>query len=172
MVSKLKINKLNKRIHSAFSNFFNIDKKNLLMVNKNKISEFVSKLNLTKLDGWFSSIEDKTGIEVALLNNKKLYKCIKANNFNSNWNFIYNNNNISYLNIGKKYKICTNEKPAILIINEKFRNNIEKYKEIISSENFIPITIVEIVLHNAVILYFDKNNQIQDINNIIDKYLK
>ena len=53
--------------------------------------------------------------------------------------------------MGKKYKICTIEKPTILIINEKFKNNIEKYKERISSENFIPITIVEIVLFNAII---------------------
>ena len=173
MVSELKINKSNKRIYSAFSNFFNKDKKNLLVVNKNKISEFANKLNRTKLDGWFSSIEDKIGIEIALLNNKNLYKCIQANNFNSNWNFIYeNNNNKSYINIGKKYKICTIDKPAILIINEKFKNNIEKYKERISSNNFIPTTIAEIVLFNSIILYFDENNQIENINNIIDKYLK
>jgi len=173
MVSELKINKSNKRIHSAFSNFFNKDKKNLSIINNNKITEFANKLNHTKLDGWFSSIEDKSGIEVALLNNKNLYECIGANNFNSNWNFIYeNNNNKSYINIGKKYKICTNEEPAILIINEKFKNNIEKYKKRISSENFIPTTIVEIVLYNAIILYFDKNNQTQNINNIINKYLK
>jgi hypothetical protein len=173
MVSELKINKSNKKKYSAFSNFFNQDKKNLSVINKNKITDFANKLNHTKLDGWFSSIEDKSGIEVALLNNKNLYECIGANNFNSNWNFIYeNNNNKSYINIGKKYKICTIEKPAILIINEKFRNNIEKYKKSISSENFIPTTIVEIVLNNAIILYFDKNNQTLNINNIIDKYLK
>lgn len=167
MVSYIKINKSNKRIYSSFFNFFNDNKKNLLKINKNKVIRF------TKLDGWFSSIEDKIGIEVALLNNKELYECIKVNNFNSNWNFIYGEtNNNSYINLGTKYKICTIKKPAILIINEKFRKNIEEFKKIISSKNYLLTSIFEIVLQNAIIIYFDKNNHIQNIDNIIEKYIK
>ena len=173
MVSNLQINKSKKRIDSAFFNFFNENKKNLLNVDKNKIIKFVNILNHTKLDGWFSSIEDKIGIEVALLNNKKMFECIGANNFNSNWNFeIANNNNNSYINIGTKYKICTIEQPVILIINEKFRDNIKKFIKRISSNKFKITTIVEIVLQNAIILYFDENNKNRDINNIINKYIK
>ena len=119
-VSKLKLNKFSKRIYSAFSNFFNTNKKNLLNIKKNKIIEFINKLKLLKFDGWFSSIEDKIGIEVALLNNNEIFEIEKINSFNSNWNFIYGeNNNNSYLDFGKKYKICTIDYPAILIINLK-----------------------------------------------------
>jgi hypothetical protein len=42
----------------------------------------------------------------------------------------------------------------------------------ISSKKFKPTTIVEIVLQNAIILYFNENNKNQNINNIINKYLK
>ena len=174
MVSHLKINKSNKRIHSSFSNFFDKEKKNLsTSINKNKIIKFKNKLKNIKLDGWFSSIEDKIGIEIALLNNKELYECINANNFNPNWNFVYGeNNNNSYIDLGTKYKICTIEKPAILIINEKFRQNIEKVKKRFLEKNFLLTTVIEVVLQNAIILYFDENNQIQNIDNIINKYIK
>jgi len=156
MISKLKIDKSNKRLISSFSNFFNTNKTDLISIDKKKIIEFKKKLISKKLNGWFSSIEDKTGIEVALINSKKIYECNRVNNFNSNWNFIYGeNNNNSYLNFGMKYKICTIENPAILILNEKFKKEIEKFKKRISKD-FLPTSIIEIVLHNAIISYFEK----------------
>lgn len=65
MISKLKIDKSNKRLISSFSNFFNTNKTDLISIDKKKIIEFKKKLISKKLNGWFSSIEDKTGIEVA-----------------------------------------------------------------------------------------------------------
>ena len=156
MISKLKIDKSNKRLISSFSNFFNTNKTDLISVDKNKIIEFKKKLISKKLNGWFSSIEDKTGIEIALINSKKIYEFERVNNFNSNWNFIYGeNNNNSYLNFGMKYKICTIENPAILILNEKFKKDIEKFKKRISKD-FLPTSVIEIVLYNSIITYFEK----------------
>ena len=155
MVSELKINKFNIRVHSSFYNFFKNDKKNLLKINNNKINKFVNKLNNAKFDGWFSSIEDKIGVEVALLNNKDLFEIETVNNFNSNWNYKIENNN-EYINFGKKYKIYSLQYPLILIINIKFKINIDKFIKRISSTKFIPSSIIEIILKNANIIYFNE----------------
>jgi hypothetical protein len=47
-------------------------------------------------------------------------------------------------------------------IKVKFRDNIKKFIKRISSKKFKPTTIVEIVLHNSIILYFDENNKTKD----------
>jgi hypothetical protein len=49
MISKLKIDKSNKRLISSFSNFFNTNKTDLISVNKNKIIEFKKKLISKKI---------------------------------------------------------------------------------------------------------------------------
>ena len=67
----------------------------------------------------------------------------------------YKWNNNSYLKFGMKYKICTIENPAILILNEKFKKDIEKFKKRIS-KYFLPTSVIEIVLYNAIITYFEK----------------
>jgi hypothetical protein len=43
-----------------------------------------------------------------------------------------------------KYKICTIEHPAILILNEKFKKDIEKFKKRILKD-FLPTSVIEIV---------------------------
>ena len=161
------------RINSAFINFFNINKTNLSFINNNKVNKFKNKLISKNFDGWFSSIEDKIAIEVALLNNNEIYECKQINNFNSNWNFIYNENiDDSYLNFGKKYYICTINKPCILLINQEFKNNIDIFKSKSLSKNLLPSSVFEVILKNAYIIYFDENNKILDIDNILQKYIK
>jgi hypothetical protein len=170
MIKNITINKSKKSIESAFSIFFNVRKKNLINVDSSKIIKFKNTLKKIKFDGWFSSIEDGVGVEVALLNDRETYVCEKANIFNSNWNYVYGNNNNTYLNLGSKYKISTIEYPIILIINLIFQNDIENIKNMVVSGIYEPNTVFELILQNANIFYFDNNNKIENIN-IINKYI-
>ncbi len=155
MVEQLVLDKFKVRIHSAFSNFFGESKSNLHKINIKNVMTFANKLKKTSLNGWFSSIEDKSGVEVALLNDNNLYRCISSNNFNhsvnTNWRFNNNNSIIT----GFRYKVSTLNNPLTLVINKKFKDIIEKYQKSVSSKNLIPFTIFEIILQNANISYFD-----------------
>lgn len=171
MIKKLTLNKSKKSIESAFSNFFDVHKKNLININISKIIKFKNTLKKIKFDGWFSSIEDGISVEVALFNDREIYVCKKRNIFNSNWNYNYNeNNNYNYLNLGSKYNISTIENPIMLIINQKFKNNIENFKNMVVSGVYKPNTVFELILQNAKISYFDDNNKIENIN-VINKYI-
>jgi len=64
----------------------------------------VVKLNNEKFDGWFSSIENKGTIEVALINSKRIFKALDSELLVRNWrNGNINNNIISTKNWGTKY---------------------------------------------------------------------
>jgi hypothetical protein len=168
MIDDFILNKYRKIIFSAFSHFFISNKKNLSQINKTKILEFSQKLKLKKFDGWFSSIEDGSGIEVALINDKDIYELLQSNNFNSNWNI---GNNLP-MNLGLKYNICTTYKPLTIIINKKFKQKFEMFYNIVKNKNFIVNNIFEKILSNAIIIYMDdNNNENSNAKNIINKYI-
>ena len=51
-------------------------------------------------------------------------------------------------------------------------NIFSKFKNKSLYKNFLPSSVFEVVLKNAYIIYFDENNKILDIDNILQKYIK
>ena len=109
-------------LFSSFSNFFNTTKKDLSKISNKNINTLLKLLEKYNFDGWFSSIDDvSSNVEIALFNNKKIYKLYKTNYIEENW---YNNqiNNNFFINFGEKYKI-----PDVLFDREDIFYNAEKY---------------------------------------------
>jgi hypothetical protein len=71
-------------------------------MNNSKLLFFSEKLKNNNFDGWISSINNKTNIEITLLNNKNLYSLYKSEKLNENW---INSNYINNKLISKNYPI-------------------------------------------------------------------
>jgi hypothetical protein len=88
---------------------FTLNKRgNLSKMNNSKLLLFSTQLKKNNFDGWFTSINNKTNVEVALINNSNLYKLLKTDKLNENWiNSYYENNILIHKNWGFNYPICT-----------------------------------------------------------------
>jgi hypothetical protein len=127
---------------------------NFSKMNNSKLLVFSEKLKNDNFDGWISSINNKTNIEITLLNNKNLYSLYKSEKLNENWiNSNYINNKLTLKNWGKNYPICTLKYPAIFIINERFKKEIEDYQKLEINYNYV----FQIVLNNAEIYYIKED---------------
>lgn len=116
----------------------------------------VNELKKETFDGWFSYIENKGFVEIALINDKKLFEVIDTQKLNRNWSNGNNlNNKITVKNWRKKYEICTIKTPIALNINKKYESMIIKYKEYEKKSNFPLEYIFQVILENAIINYFD-----------------
>lgn len=144
-------------IFSSLEKLIDHPNKNLAKKHNDILKIIVKELKKENFNGWFSSIENKSHVEVALINNKNIYEIIETNNLKRNWrNGYYNNNNnnkIEKKNWGK-YKICSIEIPVILNINKKYKEMLEKYKEYEIKSKFISEYTFQIILDNAIINYF------------------
>lgn len=158
-------------LNSSFINFFETSKVNLSSINKNKQLQFINILKKKRFNGWFSSINNSSiNVEIALFNDISLYEFIKTNELVHDWNNW--NGETKYLNTGNTYKISTIDIPIILIINEKYKEIINKLLiKIFVNNQLSPKTIFDIIMHNAIILYFNNNNKIINANNAIHKYI-
>ena len=158
-------------LDSSFKYFFERNKINLSFINKNKQLKFIYILKTRKFNGWFSSINDTSvNIEIALFNDKSLYDFVETRELILDWNNW--NGKTKYLDTWYTYKITTLNKPITLIINDKYKNNINKLIEkIFINSKLKPKTIFDIIIHNANILYFNDNNTIINADNAINKYL-
>jgi hypothetical protein len=150
MIEKIKKNLIFSSLH-----MFTLNKKgNLSKMNKNKLLLFSAQLKNNNFDGWLTSINNKTNIEVALLNNKNLYKLFKSNKLNENWiNSYYENNILIHKKWGINYPICTIINPIIFIINERFKEQIDEYKKLEINSKFLSEYVFQIILNNAKIKY-------------------
>lgn len=116
-------------------------------------------------DGWFSSIENRTTIEVALINNIDIYDVISNEKLMNNWrNRNYINNILSNKNWGKLYEICSINNPLIFNINERYREKIKEYLNFCAKFNYKNDFVFQVILENAIINYhkhkYDKINWI------------
>lgn len=69
-------------------------------------------------DGWFSSIENRTTIEVALINKLNTYEIISKESLLNNFSNLLNRN---YKKCGVLYKISSIDYPLIFNINERYK---------------------------------------------------
>jgi len=146
MIENIKKNLIFSSLHLFTKN----KRGNLSKMNNSKLLIFSEKLKNDNFDGWISSINNKTNIEITLLNNKNVYSLYKSEKLNENWiNSNYINNKLISKNWGKNYPICTIKYPVIFIINERFKKEIEDYQKLEINSNYV----FQIVLNNAEIYY-------------------
>ncbi len=112
-------------------------------------------------DGWFSSIENRTAIEVALLNKLNSYEIISKesllNNFSNLLNRNYRNNLLTNKKLGILYNISSIDYPLIFNINELYKEKIRKYLDYCSMFGFVNDFVFQVILGNAVINYHKYN---------------
>jgi hypothetical protein len=151
-------------IFSSLHKFINSLNENLAKKNNDNLMCFSEELKKENFDGWFTSIENKATIEVALLNDKNIFEVIKTEELRKNWrNGNYLNNKISIKNWGQKYKIYTLELPIIFNINERFKERIDEYIKYNQNSNFPNEFVLQVIFNNAIINYHKSYN-----NNFID----
>jgi len=129
-----------------------------LFRNHPNLNSYVKELKKEKFDGWFTSIENKSSIEVALINDNSLFDRIKTEEFTRNWRNGNNLNNIiTTKNWGTKYSICSIEYPIIFKINNKFQQFIEDYINYGLKSKFPYEHVLQVILQNATIYYHQTN---------------
>lgn len=142
------------QIFSALNSLVNHPSKNLSKQNDNNLKYFSEELKKEKFDGWFSSIENKNTVEVALLNNTNNFIGLETIKLRRNWRNGNNlNGEISTKNWGKKYPICTRKIPVIFNINDRFKSLIEEYIRFGKMSDFPNEYIFQVILTNAKINY-------------------
>ena len=129
---------------------------------KNRYNCFFKEYLLKEdFDGWFSSIENRTTVEVALINNLNTYEIISKesllNNFSNLLNRNYRNNLLANKKCGDLYKISSIDYPLIFNINKRYKEKIEEYLNYCSKFRFINNFVFQVILENAVINYHKYN---------------
>ena len=129
MIDSIKKNLIFSSLHLFTKN----KRGNFSKMNNSKLLIFSEKLKNNNFDGWISSINNKTNIEITLLNNKNLYSLYKSEKLNENWiNSNYINNKLISKNWGKNYPIY---------VFQIVLNNAEIYYIKGDYENFTPFYI-------------------------------
>jgi len=144
------------RVISALNDFLGIHSSNLAKQNYTRILQWIPSLEKEHLDGWFSSIENKSTVEFAILNRPSVLKLVECIPIRFNWN------NSSYTDTmeiipkqwGTTYPISSLQLPVKFILNSRFKSMIEAYKSQIDKEDPRG-TVFSILLENAEISYFD-----------------
>jgi hypothetical protein len=141
-------------IFSSLNAFTNHPNLNLAKKNDNNLKSFVKELKKDGFGGWFSSIENKSAIEVALINDNSLFEIIKTEEFTRNWRNGNNLNNvITTKNWGTKYPICSIKYPIVFKINSRFQKFIDDYINYGLQSKFPYEHVLQVILQNAQIYY-------------------
>ena len=144
------------RIFSSLNDYLDSNSNNLTKMQYDKIKTWVPHFKEESLDGWMSSIENKTAIEFAVINDPAIIKLVDCLPIQYNWaNSTYNNNDeLVPKNWGKLYPLYTKEYPVQMHIHSRFRPQIESYKKIMEESDKLG-TAFSVLLDNAEITYFD-----------------
>ncbi len=103
-------------------------------------------------DGWFTSIENKATVEVALLSGKNIYECIHTEKIIKAWrngNCSNDGKNVICKVWKERYKLSFLENMIKLRINEKYKKMFEKYKKNEHNSKYIHEYIFQIILDSA-----------------------
>jgi len=143
------------RVLSSLNSFIN--HKNGIMSKKynNILKLFVNKLKEEKFDGWFTSIEDKSAVEVALINNNNIFEIEKTERLKKNWrNGNIDNNKYIQKKWGEKYPVCSISKPIYIKLNIKYKQQIKDYIKYCIKTKFPYEHVFHVILNNAIIEYY------------------
>jgi len=140
-------------IYSSLDNLSN-NRNYMSKLSEKKRKCFVKKLKKENFDGWFSSIENKSQIEIAIINDNVLYSVISFENLRRNWRNGNNLNNIiTKKNWGNIYDISSINLPITFNINDRYKNMIEEYIKYGLKSKYPYEYIFQIILNNAKINY-------------------
>ena len=145
------------KIFSSLNLFTNHPNLNLAKKHNNQLYCYVKELIKENLDGWMTSIENKTTIEVSLINDSNIFKPIKTEKLKRNWrngNLYEDEKKLKLW--GKKYSICTIEKPVILFLNDRYKKMIEEYKKYEIKSGYFNEYVFQVLLNNCNIYYHNE----------------
>lgn len=143
------------RIFSALNTLLGTPRSNLAKMNYNNIRRWLPYLQAEGLDGWFSSIENGSTVEFAIINTDENLKLISCDPIQFNWNNMrYIENTILPKTWGSTYPLSPLTIPIKFTLNSRFKPQIEAYIENVDGENYDGTSFV-IMLKNSEINYFD-----------------
>lgn len=151
------INQIHKmKLYSSLTNYLSNQNTNLAKTDYNRIKCWLPYLRKEGLDGWFSSIENKTAIEFAIRNDPSILKIVECLPIQFNWaNTKYSTTmNLIPKQWGIKYPITSLTNPIHMVLNRRFESQIEAYKRQVAEED-PEGTALSILLKNAFITYID-----------------
>jgi hypothetical protein len=107
---------------------------------------------LKNLDGWLASIENRSHVEVAILNDPTIFKVISFEPLRKNWR---NGNCLGGIpeckNWGTLYPISSRSLPVVFQLNEKYRRLIEEYIQYGLESKYPFEYALQVILENAII---------------------
>ena len=116
--------------------------------------EFLEKLAKENLDGWLASIENRSHIEVAIVNDPTIFEVISFEPLRKNWR---NGNCLGGIpeckNWGSLYPISSRSLPIVFHLNEKFKRLIEEYVRYGLESKYPFEYAFQVILENAHIQY-------------------
>jgi hypothetical protein len=119
-----------------------------------KSPEFLEKLQKENLDGWLASIENRSHVEVAIINDQSIFEVISFEPLRKNWR---NGNCLGGIpeckNWGTLYPISSRLIPIILHLNEKYKPLIEEYVQYGLDSKYPFEYVFQVILENAHIQY-------------------
>jgi hypothetical protein len=144
----------NTKIISALNDFLGKSNSNLAKMNYANIQKWIPFLQIESMQGWLSSIENKTTIEFAIINDVSL-KLIECLPIRFNWtNTSYNNVSVVPKNWGSIYPIHLHLTPVKMNLHIRFQKQIKQYMQQMEEEDPNG-TAFSLLLQNAHITYFD-----------------
>lgn len=144
------------RIFSSLSNYLEPPGNNMSKMNYENCKKWIPYLQKESLSGWISSIENKTAIEFAIINDPSILKIVKCNPIQYNWKNATYTNEGTFVpkQWGNIYSISN--KRVKMHIHRRFKPQIESYIETILQEDKNG-TAFSLLLDRADISYFDAN---------------
>ncbi len=117
-------------------------------------AEKKSKDFIEKLDGWLASIENRSHVEVAILNDPTIFEVLSFEPLRKNWR---NGNCLGGIPECKKwgtlYPISSRTIPIIFQLNEKYKRLIEEYIQYGLESKYPFEYAFQVILENANIQY-------------------
>ena len=117
---------------------------------------FVEKLKEQNLYGWLSSIENKSQIEVTIINDSDIFEPVSFEPLHRNWR---NGNNLNgkknYKNWGNIYPISSRMIPVIFNLNMRYKPMINEYIQFGLKSKYPFEYALQIILENAIIKYHE-----------------
>jgi hypothetical protein len=106
------------------------------------------------LDGWLASIENRSHVEVAIMNDPSIFEVISFEPLRKNWR---NGNCLGGIpeckNWGILYPISSRSLPIVFQLNEKYSRIIEKYIQYGLNSKYPFEYVFQVILDNAQIQY-------------------